>query len=361
MWLVDGVEGDRFAIVTKTHHCLVDGVSGVDITTVLFDAAADPAPAGPVPDWLPRPEPSGAQVLAEALVERATQPAEVARGVRAVFAGPRRAARAAIEGLEAAGTFARTGLGAPASPFNVPIGPYRRFVWVGSQLDELKRIKNEHGGTVNDVVLAAVAGALGRYLRAHGHAIQDLELRAMVPISVRADDEHGALGNRVSSYIAPLPIGIEDPVERLKAVSATMGDLKQSKQAVGATLMTELADFAPPTIVGQAARLQSRQRFFNMVVTNVPGPQFTLYLMGRRLQRVIPMVPLAKRQAVCFGIMSYDGRVDFGLIGDFDALPDLDALAADLEASLAELAATAPPPKQKRRKPAAKSKSPASS
>ncbi len=356
MWLVDGVEGDRFAIVAKTHHCLVDGVSGVDITTVLFDTAADPSPSGPTPDWLPRPEPTDAQVLAEALLERATEPAEVVRGVRSVFAGPRRAARGAIEALEAAGTFARTGLGAPSSPFNVPIGPYRRFAWVGTELEELKRIKNEHGGTVNDVVLAAVSGALGRYLRAHGHAIHDLELRAMVPISVRADDEHGALGNRVSSYIAPLPIGIEDPVERLKAVSATMGDLKQSKQAVGATLMTELADFAPPTIVGQAARLQSRQRFFNMVVTNVPGPQFPLYLMGRRLQRVIPMVPLAKRQAVCFGIMSYDGRVDFGLIGDFDALPDLDALAGDLEASLAELAATAPPAKQKRRKPAAKSK-----
>jgi WS/DGAT/MGAT family acyltransferase len=356
MWLVDGVEGDRFAIVAKTHHCLVDGVSGVDITTVLFDAARDPSPAAPAPDWLPRPEPSNAQVLGEALIERATEPAEVVRGVRAVFARPRRAAQAAIEGLEAAGTFARTGLGAPASPFNVDIGPYRRFAWVQVELEELKRIKNETGGTVNDVVLAAVAGALGRYLRAHGHSIQDLELRAMVPISVRADDEHGALGNRVSSYICPLPIGIEDPVERLKAVSATMGDLKQSKQAVGATLMTELADFAPPTIVNQAARLQSRQRFFNMVVTNVPGPQFPLFLMGRRLQRVIPMVPLAKRQAVCFGIMSYDGHVDFGLIGDFDALPDLDALASDLEASLAELAATAPPPKQRRRKAAAKPK-----
>ncbi len=358
MWLVDGVERDRFAIVAKTHHCLVDGVSGVDITTVLFDTAAEPSPSGPAPDWLPRPEPTNAQVLGEALLERATEPAEVARGVRAVFAGPRRAARAAVEGLEAAGTFARTGLGAPSSPFNVPIGPYRRFAWVEAKLEDLKRIKDEHGGTVNDVVLAAVSGALGRYLRAHGHAIQDLELRAMVPISVRADNEHGALGNRVSSYIAPLPIGIEDPVERLRAVSATMGDLKQSKQAVGATLMTELADFAPPTIVGQAARLQSRQRFFNMVVTNVPGPQFPLYLMGRRLQRVIPMVPLAKRQAVCFGIMSYDGRVDFGLIGDFDALPDLDALAGDLEASLEELGATAPPPKRERRRTAAKSKAP---
>jgi WS/DGAT/MGAT family acyltransferase len=191
-------------------------------------------------------------------------------------------------------------------------------------------------------VLAAVAGALGRYLRGHGYTTQDLELRAMVPISVRAADEHGALGNRVSSYMAPLPVWCDDPLQRLREVSAAMGDLKDSKQAVGATLMTELADFAPPTIAGQAARLQSRQRFFNLVVTNVPGPQFPLYLMGRRLEAVFPMVPLAKRQAVCFGIMSYDGQVNFGIVGDYDAVSDLDVLAADLEASLAELREAAP-------------------
>ena len=149
----------------------------------------------------------------------------------------------------------------------------------------------------------------------------------MVPISVRADDEHGALGNRVSSYMAPLPVWCDDPAERLRLVSETMGDLKQSKQAVGATLMTELTDFAPPTIAGQAARLQSRQRFFNLVVTNVPGPQFPLYLLGRELEAIFPMVPLARRQAVCFGIMSYNGQVNFGLIGDYDAIPDLEALA----------------------------------
>ena len=211
-----------------------------------------------------------------------------------------------------------------------------------ADLGELKRIKNAAGGTVNDVVLAAVSGALGRYLRAHGHATRELELRAMVPISVRADDEHGALGNRVSSYMAPLPVWCDDPAERLRLVSETMGDLKRSKQAVGATLMTELADFAPPTIAGQAARLQSRQRFFNLVVTNIPGPQFPLYLLGRELEAIFPMVPLAKRQAVCFGIMSYNGQVNFGLIGDYDALADLEALADDLAASIAELAAVAP-------------------
>jgi WS/DGAT/MGAT family acyltransferase len=358
MWLVDKLEGDRFAIVTKTHHCLVDGVSGVDITNVLFDAAPDP-PSPPVAaePWAPRPEPSDAQILGEALVERATSPAEIVRGARAVVRGPRRAARAAVDALEAAGTLARAGLAAPASPFNVEIGPYRRFATVRASLAELKQIKNAAGGTVNDVVLAVVAGALGRYLREHGYTTHDLELRAMVPISVRSDEQHGALGNQVSSYMAPLPVWCDDPIERLHEVSATMGDLKSSKQAVGATLMTELADFAPPTIAGQAARLQSRQRFFNLVVTNVPGPQFPLYLMGRKLEAIYPMVPLARRQAVCFGIMSYDGNVDFGLIGDYDAIPDLDALAGDLEASLAELAEAVPgEPTAARRRAAGKQK-----
>jgi hypothetical protein len=152
--------------------------------------------------------------------------------------------------------------------------------------------------------------------------------------------------------MAPLPVWCEEPERRLHLVSETMGDLKQSKQAMGATLMTELTDFAPPTIVGQAARLQSRQRFFNLVVTNVPGPQFPLYLLGRELEAIFPMVPLAKRQAVCFGIMSYNGQVNFGLIGDYDAIPDLEVLAEDLRASLAELTALAPPVKKSRQRAA---------
>jgi diacylglycerol O-acyltransferase / wax synthase len=342
MWLVDGVDGGRFAIVTKAHHALVDGVSGMDLTTVLFDTEPDPDHVPVAEPWAPRPEPSDAQVLGEALVERATSPAEIARGARAVFRAPRRAAGAVVDALEAAGAFARAGFGAPGSPFNVEIGPYRRFEMVQTSLADLKRIKNATGGTVNDVILAAVAGALGRYLRGHGHSTHGLTLRAMVPISVRTADEQGALGNRVSSYMAPLPIGIDEPLERLRAVSSTMGDLKESKQAVGATLMTELTDFAPPTIVGQAARLQSRQRFFNLVVTNVPGPQFPLYLLGRELLAVFPMVPLAKRQTVCFGIMSYNGQVNFGLVGDYDAMSDLEALALDLEASLGEPAEAVP-------------------
>jgi diacylglycerol O-acyltransferase len=338
LWLVEGLKGGRFAIIGKTHHAMVDGVSGVDITTVLFDTEREPAEgAKPLERWIPTPEPSGAQLLAGALVQRALDPREVVRGVRRVMRGPRRALRKATDAALAAGSFAWTGIAAPRSPFNFDVGPHRRFAWVRASLADMKHIKNQQGGTVNDVILAAVAGALGRYLRARGHSTAGLELRAMVPVSVRTSDEKGALGNRVTSMMAPLPVWCEDPVRRMEIVKQSMGDLKQSKQALGATLLTQLADFAPPTVAGQAARLQARQRFFNLVVTNVPGPQFPLYLMGRRMERVFPMVPLAKNQGICVGIMSYDGQVNFGLIGDYDGMPDLDSLAKDLEDSISEL------------------------
>ena len=338
LWLVEGLTGGRFAIVGKTHHAMVDGVSGVDITTVLFDVEKDPAETPMALErWIPNPEPNGAQLLGEALVERAIYPREIARGLRRIARGPRRALRRLTEAALAAGTFASTSLGAPRSPFNFDVGTHRRFAWVRASLADMKQVKNQLGGTVNDVILAAVAGALGRYMRSRGHPTEGLELRAMVPVSVRTSEERGALGNRVTSMMAPLPVWCEDPKRRLELVRESMGDLKESKQALGASLLTQLADFAPPTIAGQAARLQSRQRFFNLVVTNIPGPQFPLYLMGRRMERVFPMVPLAKNQGVCIGVMSYDGQVNFGLIGDYDGFPDLEDLANELEASIDEL------------------------
>jgi diacylglycerol O-acyltransferase len=338
LWLVEGLSGGRFAVVGKTHHCYVDGVSGVDITTVLYDVGHEPDPSRAESEpWQPDPEPSDAELLAETLVERAMSPREVVRGARWMLRGPRRALDKITEAVAAAGSFALAGLDAPRSPLNVEIGPHRRFTWVRASLGDLKQVKNRHGGTINDVVLAAVSGALGRYMRAHGHATAGLELRAMVPVSVRSEDQKGALGNQVTTMMAPLPVWCEDPVRRLHLITKSMGDLKESKQAMGATLLTQLADFAPTTVAGQAARLQSRQRFFNLVVTNIPGPQFPLFLLGRRMLRVFPMVPLAKRQALCVGIMSYDGQVNFGLVGDYDAMADLDALGEDLEASLVEL------------------------
>jgi WS/DGAT/MGAT family acyltransferase len=234
-------------------------------------------------------------------------------------------------------------MAAPSTPFNVEIGPHRRLAFVRSDLAQLKAVKNHHGGTVNDVVLSVVTGALGNYLRARGHDTEGLEMRAMVPVSIRAEEERGALGNRISAMMAPLPIWCEDPVERLHLLTEEMGDLKGSGQAVGAEILTKITDFAPPTIASQAARLQPAQRFFNLVVTNVPGPQFPLYVLGRRMEAIFPMVPLARRQALCVGIMSYDGTVNFGLVGDYDAMADLESFGLDLEAAIDEAVATSPP------------------
>ena len=345
--LVNRLAGERFALIAKTHHALVDGISGVDITTVLFDTGADAPPTAQPEPWVPRPLPSDAELLADALLERATVPGEVFRGIRALMRGPRHIVGRALDDLAAVASLARAGGGAPPTPLNRRIGPHRRFTWVDADLRQFKAIKDALGGTVNDVVLSAVSLALGRFLRRRGYDVDGLELRAMVPVSVRAEAERGALGNRVATMYAPLPVGVEDPLECFEIVHEAMGRLKQSGQAVGAQVLTELTGFAPPTIMAQAARLAARQRFFNLVVTNVPGPQFPLYLMGRRLRAMYPQVPLTAGQALGIAIMSYDGQLHFGLLGDFDAMPDVEALGTDLHAAIEELglaAGVAPPP-----------------
>jgi diacylglycerol O-acyltransferase len=344
MWLVQHMAGERFAVIAKTHHALVDGISGVDITTVLFDASPEPSgtPRPPVP-WVARPLPGPAKLLADALVERSTAPAEMIRGARAVLRRPRRALGRVKDTVVGVGATTLAGINAPAppSPLNVDITSHRRYTWVDGDLAQFKAIKNALGGTLNDVVLAAVSLALGHHMRAQGHDTEGLVLKAMVPVSVRADMERGALGNRVAAMWAPLPVGVTDPAECLALVRLEMDGLKHSGQAVGAEVLTNLAGFAPPTILSQAARLQARQRFFNLVVTNVPGPQFPLYLLGRRMRALYPVVPLARRQALGIAVMSYDGHLGFGLIADYDALPELETIARELERSIAALAAAA--------------------
>jgi WS/DGAT/MGAT family acyltransferase len=341
LWLVDRVGDDRFALISKTHHCLVDGVSGVDIATVLFDLDAEP-PEQPAPEpWVPRPEPTQTALLADALVERARTPLGLARAAAGAVTHPQDALAAGATALGGLASLTQAGLGgAPRSPLNVRIGPHRRFAWVDGDLATFKAVKDALGGTVNDVVLTVVTGALRSHFLAHGYDT-DVELKAMVPVSVRADSERGALGNKVAAMYAPLPIGLADPIARFRAVHDAMGGLKESGQAVGANTLTTLADFAPPTILSQAARLQSVQRFFNLTVTNVPGPQFPLYLLGRPLSRLYPLVPIVDNAALGIAIMSYNGRIDFGLVADYDALADLDDIAAALERAIAELAGVA--------------------
>jgi WS/DGAT/MGAT family acyltransferase len=364
IWLVDRLAGGRFALIAKTHHALVDGISGVDITTVLFDRdpEATDDQLGPSPDgwlgqaagrvgsgrvsnepWTARPLPGEAKLLGEALVERATRPVEMARGGRALVRDLNRAIEQAKDALASIASATLPGISAtaPDSPFNVDIGPHRRYTFLDAKLDQFKAIKDVLGGTLNDVVLAAVSLALGRYLRKRGYDTDGLVLKAMVPVSVRADTQRGALGNKVAAMWAPLPVGVKDPVDCFQQVTRATEDLKRSGQAVGAQVLTNLAGFAPPTILNQAARLQPRQRFFNLVVTNVPGPQFPLYLLGRRLEVLYPVVPLAQRQALGIAVMSYDGHLGFGLLGDYDVLPELDAIAQDLRRAIASLARAA--------------------
>ncbi len=354
MWLVAHMAGERFAVIAKTHHALVDGISGVDITTVLFDAAPEPLqpPRAPAP-WVARPLPGQAKLLGDALLERSTVPGEMLRGTRAILRTPRKALAHLKETVVGVGATTLAGVSAPAppSPFNVDITSHRRYTWVDGDLAQFKAIKNALGGTLNDVVLAVVSLALGRHLRTQGLNTEGLVLKAMVPVSVRAEVERGALGNRVAAMWAPLPVGVPDPAECLAQVRLEMDGLKNSGQAVGAEVLTNLAGFAPPTILSQAARLQARQRFFNLVVTNVPGPQFPLYLLGRKLKALYPVVPLARKQALGVAVMSYDGHLGFGLLGDYDALPELETIAYELERSIAALATAAGVGTRKRRTP----------
>jgi WS/DGAT/MGAT family acyltransferase len=343
IWLVEGLAGGRFALVGKTHHALVDGISGVDITTVLFDTDPEPAlPPRSSAKWSPRPVPTTAQLLSQALLERSTVPGEMARGVRALTRGPRQAATELRDRLGAVGALAWAGLNsASPSPLNVPIGPHRRYTWVDADLDRFRAMKTALGGTLNDVVLTAVTLALGRFLRAEGYDTDGLALRAMVPVSVRADVERGALGNRVAAMFVPLPVGVESPRACFERLHTDVSRLKESGQAVGAEVLTQLAGFAPTTILSQAARLQARQRFFNLVITNVPGPQIPLYLLGRRMQAIYPVVPLAENQALGVAVLSYAGGMGFGLLGDYDAMPGLEALGTLLEGAIEDLAAAA--------------------
>ncbi|HLM09554.1 MAG TPA: wax ester/triacylglycerol synthase family O-acyltransferase [Thermoleophilaceae bacterium] len=342
VWLVQGLEGGRFALISKTHHALVDGVSGVDIATVLFDLQPTPAEPPASDGWTPAPEPSGVELVAEGVKGLLRTPFDLAG--RAIGAAQRlgRSLEQLREAAEGVGEVVWAGMNpAPDVPLNVPIGPHRRVWWVQSRLADFKEVKNALGGTVNDAVLTVVAGALGRWLRTRGIRTEGMELRALVPVSIRAEDEHGTLGNRIAAMRGPLPVYVDDPVERLEIVRESMGNLKQSKQALGAEVIAGLQDFAPPTLLAQASRVNFSTRLFNLIVTNVPGPQFPLYMLGREMEEIVPIAFLPENHALAIAIMSYNGKLDFGLLGDYDAMPDLEQFGTYLDESLEELLAVA--------------------
>ena len=341
MWLVDRLGDGGFALIFKSHHALVDGISAVDITQVLFDAEPDASPPPP-PEyaWVARPLPTSAQLLSDAIIERATHPQALAEGARGALEVPRKLVDRARDRLSDAGVLAFAARSsAPQTPLNVKVGPHRRYTWVNAELSELQAIKNALGCTVNDAVLGVVAGALGRYLRHRAVDTRDLVLRALVPIAVPADSEDAALGNVVRALAAPLPVGVEDPVAQVHAIRRSLADLVETRDAVGARRLTEIDGLASPTIMSQAARLAQLQQGYNLVVTNVPGPQTSLYVLGRRMRALYPVMPIPERLALGIAVVSYDGRLGFGLLADYDALSDLDVLARELRAAIDALAA----------------------
>ncbi|HEV3320210.1 MAG TPA: wax ester/triacylglycerol synthase family O-acyltransferase [Solirubrobacteraceae bacterium] len=339
MWLIEGLKDDRFALISKTHHSLIDGIAGIDLATVLFDLSPDPPPikhSGRA--WRPHPEPGTPELIAAGLRGAVRAGVELAEGARDALAHPDRALARTREAAEGIGEIVWAGLNpAPATPLNVPIGPHRRFIGVGSRLEDFKLVKNAFGGTVNDVVLAIVAGALRKFLVSRGLRTEGVELRALVPVSVRAADEHDTMGNRIVAMRGPLPVYIADPVQRLRFVSHAMDGLKESKQALGAEVIAGAQNFAPPTILAQASRLNFSTRLFNLLVTNVPGPQFPLYVLGREMLAAYPVAFLPENHALAIAIMSYNGQMNFGLLGDYDALGDIDLLGETIAAELATL------------------------
>src|SRR4051812_33259065 len=344
LWMVEGLDDGGFAVISKTHHALVDGVSGVDLMTMLFDLDARGRAAEPAGPWVPRPSPSDAQLAATAGRASGRQGAGPPMRAAAALSEPGRAVTQARETAGALGQVLWQGFSpAPDTPLNVRIGPHRRIDVVSASLDDFKLVKRELGGTVNDVVLAVVAGALRHWMHERGMQTDEMDMRVCVPVSTRSADERGALGNRLTQVVAPLPVYISDPLERLRAVREAMSDVKDSKLAMGAEVIAGMQDFAPPTLLAQASRLNFSSRFFNLLVTNIPGPQFPLYLLGRELRAVYPLAFLAGDRALAIAVMSYNGGVNFGLIADLDAMGDLDVVAEGIASSLAEYVALAGP------------------
>jgi diacylglycerol O-acyltransferase / wax synthase len=344
--LVEGFEDDRFGIVYKTHHAMADGISAVDIGMLLFDVEPKPEPARDEAPWTPARSPSRAALVGHAGSGIAATLRRLARWLRRALEEPGRARRRAADGLtglwEVTWNLARP---APKVPFNTPIGTGRSFCWSSFDLPDFKHIKNALGGTVNDVTLAVVAGALRRWLQEHDVAVDGLELKALVPVSIRTENEHGELGNKLTAMRGPLPVGVADPVKRLHSVSASMDALKASKQPLGAEAIWGLndwfRDFAPPLLLSPTAAINFSTRLFNLLVTNFPGPQVPFYVLGRELTAVYPIGFLAKDHALAIAILSYNGRVGFGLLADPGSVPDAERIVDHLTAAVEELAAAA--------------------
>jgi diacylglycerol O-acyltransferase len=333
VWIIEGLSGGRFAMLAKVHHCMVDGIAGVDILAALLTPYADET-REPIEPWTPRPMPTDRALLRDEVRRRAAASASALRGA---LRDPAAIGRDLATRTAALARLVRHLGEAPATPFNQPIGPHRRIDWWSVDLPAIKAIRTRFGGTLNDVVLSTVAGAVGRFLDRRGIAL-DGEFRAVVPVSVRAVDEIGVPGNRVSMWLPTLPVRMADPIERLRAVSAATAELKSANAELGAEVIVQAAEWTTSNVVKLAAQFINAARRFNLIVTNVPGPPVPLYVLGAPMIAAYPHLPLFENQGLGIALFSYAGRLYWGVGADWNQMPDLGELMTDLATAFAALA-----------------------
>jgi WS/DGAT/MGAT family acyltransferase len=336
MWYVEGLDDGRFAIISKMHHCMIDGMSGADLLATLM--SVDPREAEEVADrrWIPRPAPSARELFWNELWRRGGLPLRIVPELVQALGHPRRALHSAVDAIEALAQFVAV-TPASATPLNPEIGPHRRFDWTVLDLETVRAIKTQAGGTINDVVLAIVTGAVRRFLHGRGVDVADLDFRSMVPVSTRTAGQRDTLGNRIVTLFAQLPLAERDPLRRLHLVSEATRSLKSSKRVHGGEVLEEISDATFTSLLFQFARIAVRTRPYNLVVTNVPGPSFPVSLLGAQMQEIYPLVPLAANQALGVALFSYNGGLFWGFNADWDAVPDLHDFVRAVEKELEKL------------------------
>ncbi|MBP1687258.1 MAG: acyltransferase [Deltaproteobacteria bacterium] len=336
LWFVEGLKGGRWGLVMKTHHCMVDGVSGVNLLSVLLRPSRD-ATVPDAPRWRPRPIPAGAELLRDEMLRRATLPLQIGRGLLGVLRDPK--GRVAELTGAAAGMWnaLRKAIDLPSeTPINGPIGPYRRCDWFTLELDHVKTIKRRLGGTVNDVIVAAITGGCRRFFERRGIALSGMNVHAVVPVNIRTPAERQLMGNRISVWVLALPLQTRDPVERLHAVSAATAQAKASHEAAGSEFIFELASAIAP-IFQLGMRMAEPIHPYNLIVSNVMGPGEPMYFAGAQSIEGYPMVPLFENQGVAIGSFSNVGKLFFGFNADWELLPDLHDLVEAIRLDFAEL------------------------
>jgi WS/DGAT/MGAT family acyltransferase len=346
VWLVEGLEGDRWALISKVHHCMVDGVAGTDLMQLIFDLQPD-AQHGEPAEWTPQRTPSGLSLVANALADTVAHPIRQLTSTPSLGGARKTVGRLAGSTRSLASTVpsvARQAITPTARSLNGPIGPHRRWAWSEGHVDEFRAVRKALGGTVNDVVLTAITAGFRDLLKSRGElSSEKLVVRTMVPVSVRRPGERGSLDNRISAVFVDLPVGDPDPVSRLAAIRGQMDEYKRAMQAVDARSIIAMGDFVAPTLLslGVRAAMQAGQLWTQAVTTNVPGPRVPLYVLGRRMVSAHAYVPIAGGMRISIGIFSYLNTMTFGINADFDAFPDVDVLSGGIRAGIDELLALA--------------------